>query len=158
MSISVAPLVVSLVLANRIRRYVKVNMLQHLEKPLQYALFFSVFLFITEAILSEVEFTKWIWHVFLVTLIVFLLQQKELRLLRMFIMAFVPYIIVSLISDLVQVITAGFFNANETFFKNAVAITFIWMVAILFSQNRQLKAAEKERIKRQKEDEEQQQR
>ena len=37
--------------------------------------------------------------------------------------------------------------------KNATSLTYIWMAAILFSQNRQYKTAEKERIKRQQEDE-----
>jgi len=153
MSLSVAPLVISLVIADRIRRYVKVNKLPLWEKPLKYILFFSVFLFVTEAALSAIEITKWIWHIYLVALIIFSLQQKEFRVLRMFIVAFVPYEIVSLFSDLSEVISVDFFNANEVYFKNATSLTYIWMVAILFSQNRQFKAAEKERIKRQQEDE-----
>ena len=153
MSLSIAPFIVSLVLTDRIRRYVKVNVLQKWEKPLQYAIFFSVVLFVTEAILSDADIFKWIWHVFLLTLVIFLLRQKELRVLRMFIGAFVPYVIVSLVSDLSHVISPDFFSKNENYFNNATTLTFIWMVAILFSQNRQLKTAEKERIRRQKEDE-----
>jgi two-component system, NtrC family, sensor kinase len=153
MSLSVAPLVVSLVLADRLRKYVKINLLPQLEKPLKYALYFSVFLFATEAIFSAVDLTKWIWHIYLLALTIFSLQQKELRPLRMFILAFVPYVLVSFISDLTEVISADFFKTSESYFKNAIGLTFIWMIALLFSQNRQNKAAEKERIKRQHEDE-----
>ena len=153
MSLSVAPLVVSLVLADRLRKYVKINLLPQLEKPLKYALYFSVFLFATEAIFSAVDLTKWIWHIYLLALTFFSLQQKELRPLRMFILAFVPYVLVSFISDLTEVISADFFKTSESYFKNAIGLTFIWMIALLFSQNRQNKAAEKERIKRQHEDE-----
>ena len=153
MSLSVAPLVISLVIADRIRRYVKVNKLPLWEKPLKYILFFSVFLFATEAFLSANEVTKWIWHLYLIALIIFSIQQKEFRVLRMFIVAFVPYEIVSLFSDLSEVISVDFFNTNESYLKNATSLTYIWMAAILFSQNRQFKAAEKERIKRQQEDE-----
>ena len=153
MSLSVAPLVVSLVLADRLRKYVKINLLPQLEKPLKYALYFSVFLFATEAIFSAVDLTKWIWHIYLLALTIFSLQQKELRPLRMFILAFVPYVLVSFISDLTEVISADFFKTSESYFKNAIGLTFIWMIALLFSQNRQNKAAEKESIKRQHEDE-----
>ncbi|MBV5314526.1 MAG: histidine kinase [Prolixibacteraceae bacterium] len=153
MPLSFAPLVVSLVLADKIRKYARVNSLQQWEKPLRYTLVFSVFLISTEAVLSAYSITKWIWHVYLIAMIAFSLEQKELRKLRMFVLAFVPFEIVSLITDLAEVINVDFFSANETYFKNAMSLTYIWMVAILFSQNRQFKAAEKERIKRQQEDE-----
>ena len=153
MSLSVAPLVVSLVLTNRIRKYVRVNILLQWEKPLRYALFLSVLLFATEVIFSESEIIKWLWHIYLVILIVFSLRQKELRLLRMFIVAFIPFEFFSLLSDLTQLINSDFFNANESYFKNGTFFSFIWMAAILYSQNRQYKVAEKERIKRQREDE-----
>lgn len=153
MSLSVAPLVISLVIADRIRRYVKVNKLPLWEKPLKYILFFSVFLFATEAILSAIEVTKWIWHVYLIAMMVFSLKQKEFLVLRMFIVAFVPYEFVALFKDLAQVMSAGFFDTNEVYFKTATSLTYIWLIAILFSQNRQFKVAEKERIKRQQEDE-----
>jgi two-component system NtrC family sensor kinase len=153
MSLSVAPLVVSLILAERIRRYARINSLQQWEKPLKYALFFSVFLISAEAILSAFEITKWIWHVYLIAMIIISLQQKEFRVLRMFIAAFIPYEIVSLCSDFIQLISADFFDTYETYFENATSLTYIWMAATLFSQNRQFKATEKEQIKRQQEDE-----
>ena len=96
---------------------------------------------------------KWIWHLYLILMIVIPFQQKELRPLRMFIFAFVPYVVVAFVSDLTEIISNDFFKTNETYFKNASALAIIWLVAILYSQNRQSKAAEKERIKRQHEDE-----
>ena len=153
MSLSVAPLVVSLILVNRIRKYAKVNKLHHWEKPLYFAGIFAVSLFGTEAIFSAVEITKWLWHAYLVALLIFVFQHKEFQQLRGFLIAFVPYIFVSILSDLTQAIAVDFFTNKEDYFKNASALTIIWMVAIFFSQNRQLKAAEKERIKRAQEDE-----
>jgi len=128
-------------------------MLNHWEKRLQYALPFPVLLFTTELIFSGADITKWIWHAYLVALVIFLLRQKEFRVLRMFVGAFVPFVVVSLVSDLTQVMKSDFFNTYENYFNNATTLTYIWIVAILFSQNRQFKATEKERIKRQKEDE-----
>jgi len=76
-----------------------------------------------------------------------------MRTLRMYLMAYAPYVIVSLLSDLFQVILTSFYNRWANYFDNIVMLSVIWLVAILFSQYRQYKAAEKERIKRQKEDE-----
>ena len=153
MSLSVAPLVVSLIVTNRIRKYVKTNILQRWEKPLKYALFLSVLLFAAEVIFSDTEVTKWVWHAYLVTIIVFALKQEELRLLRMFIVAFIPFELFSLLGDLTQLINDSFFKDHANYFNNATGFSFFWMAAILYSQNRQFKAAEKERIKRQHEDE-----
>ncbi len=145
--------IVCLILANQLRRYVKVNSLPQWEKLFKNALLLAALLYATEVILSAGYITKWLWHLFLIALIVFPLKQKELRPLRMLIMAFVPYAFVSLFSDLAQIISTGFYKSYSSLFSSAATLTYIWMVAILFSQNRQRKAAEKERIKRQHEDE-----
>ena len=153
MALSVASFVVSLVITDRIWRFTKLNKLPHFEKLFKYALYFSVGLFAVEAILSAESYTLWIWHIFLVSLIVFVLKQEEFRILRMFILAFAPFVLVSVSSDLVELISNEMFKSVESYFKSATALSFMWMAAIMFSQNRQNKAAEKERIKRQHEDE-----
>jgi len=153
MSLSVAPLVVSLIVTNRIRKYVRTNILKRWEQPLKYALFLSVMLFAAEVIFSDTAVIKWVWHAYLIAIIVFALKQEELRLLRMFIVAFIPFELFSLLGDLTQLINDDFYKNHENYFNNATGFSFIWIAAILFSQNRQFKAAEKERIKRQHEDE-----
>jgi len=153
MALEIAPLVVSLVYTARFRKFTRINKLLHWEKLAKNALFLSVFLFAVNVIFQDGEMLKWIWHLFLVALVVVPLQQRELRPLRMFIVAFIPFVVVGLLSDLTEAISSGFFNANESYFKNAIGLTYIWLVAILYSQNRQNKAAEKERIRRMQEDE-----
>jgi len=153
MALEIAPLVVSLVYTARFRKFTRINKLLHWEKLAKNALFLSVFLFAVNVIFQDGEMLKWIWHLFLVALVVVPLQQRELRPLRMFIVAFIPFVVVGLLSDLTEAISSGFFNANESYFKNAIGLTYIWLIAILYSQNRQNKAAEKERIRRMQEDE-----
>ena len=153
MSHTIVPFIVSLVFLNRFRRYTKANGLLHWEKLFNYALFFSVFLFLINTIFKGEEYTKWIWHIYLIVLVVFPLQQKEFRPLRNFITAFLPYIVISVLSDLTEVINADFFKTTETYFKNITALTYIWMIALFYSQNRQNKTAERERLKRAQEDE-----
>ncbi len=153
MTLSLVPFILSFLLSQRLFRFSKINNYKRWEKWFSYARFFTVFLFAAEVILSASNTTRWIWHIFLLSLLVFAIQQKEMRTLRMYLLAFAPYVVVSIISDLAQVIVTDFYNRWESYFGNTLMLSVIWLVAILFSQYRQQKAAEKERIKRQKEDE-----
>ncbi len=153
MDLSLVPFAVGLIVANRFRKFTKANGLNQLEKWYRYALIFSVSLIVIEAIFSLEEYTKWLWSLFLLSLTFFSLQQKEFRPLRMFVIAFLPYVIVTFLNDIVESVSLDFVKNNESYFKNASTLTYIWVAAILYSQNRQSKAAEKERIKRLREDE-----
>src|SRR6056297_536312 len=153
MTLSLVPFILSFLLSQRLFRFSKINNYKRWEKWFSYARFFTVFLFAAEIILSASTTIQWIWHIFLLSLLVFAIQQKEMRTLRMYLLAFAPYVVVSIISDLAQVIVTDFYNRWESYFGNTLMLSIIWLVAILFSQYRQQKAAEKERIKRQKEDE-----
>ena len=152
MSLSVAPFVIGIVLSQRLRKFATSNNKPEWLKPLIYVISFSVALFAIEAIFQVEYITKWIWHIFLLPFVIILLRQKELRVLRLFILAFVPYLVAALLSDLIQVISKYYFHKWENYIDSAQMLTFIWMAAILFSHNRQSKAAEKERIKREHED------
>lgn len=153
MHLSIGLFVCSLLISQRLLRFSKITNLPQWERNFKYAKFFSIFLFISEAILSASGTTRWIWHIFLISLLVVALKQNELRPMRMFLLAFVPYILVSFLSDLTEAISRDFFNRWENYLDNASMLAIIWLLATLFSQYRQIKTAEKERIKRLKEDE-----
>ena len=53
------------------------------------------------------------------------LQQKEFRSMKMFVVSFIPYVLVSLISDMTEVANPDFYEANDSYFKNAILIAFI---------------------------------
>ncbi|HWR99518.1 MAG TPA: hypothetical protein VN249_02825, partial [Prolixibacteraceae bacterium] len=153
MALSIAPLVVSLAYSLRLKKFSKVNNLPHWEKFFTNSLVFAAVLAATEAIFTGADFIKWIWHLYLVALLVVTLQQEEFRSLKMYIVAFIPFVAVSLLRDLTDLVSSAFYTANEGYFKTAEGMSLLWLVALLFSQNRQNKALEKERIKRQHEDE-----
>jgi signal transduction histidine kinase len=153
MSISVAPFAVSLIISDRLRKHAKVNSLPEQLNLLKYGLYLSLAFVSIEAIFSILYITQVFWALYLVALVVIPLQQKEFRVLRMFIVAFVPFVVVAILNDFTEMISADFYSRSKGYFTNAEVLTYIWMAAILFSQNRQSKAAEKERLKRQKEDE-----
>lgn len=142
-----------LLLTQRLIRFSKANNYQHWVKQFNYARYFAIFLFAADLIISDDFNTMWIWIIFLISFLVFTLRQTELRPLRTFIMAFVPYVAVIVISNLTKVINEDFYNRTESYFDTAILLSVIWFGALLYSQNRQFKAAEKERIQRQKEDE-----
>jgi len=153
MELSILPFLLSLLLSQRLYKFSKLNKLAQWTKYFSYARYFTGFLFAVEIILSASATTRWIWHIFLASLLLFAFQKKEMRPLRMFLVALAPYVTVSILSDLTEVLANDFFNRWHNYFNNAVMLTIIWLGAILFSQYRQSKIAEKERIKRQQEDE-----
>lgn len=153
MKLSLIPFILSILLSQRLFRFSKIHNFKQWEKWFNYARYFTVFLFAASVILFANNISQWIWHVFLVSLLVFLFQQKEMRSLRMYLLAYTPYVAASLLRDLAQVAVTDFYNRWQSYFDNIVMLSVIWLVAILFSQYRQQKAAEKERLKRQKEDE-----
>ena len=152
MHITLIPFILSFLLSQRLLRYSKINDHKQWVIWFRYAKYFTVSLLIAQIFLPA-EITRWIWHAFLISLLLFANQQKEMRPLRMFLLAFVPYVVVSVLSDLTAVILTNFYNRWENYFDIAGMLSVIWLIAILFSNYRQAKIEEKERIKRQKEDE-----
>jgi signal transduction histidine kinase len=150
---SIVPLAISLVYAVRFRKYAKINRLPQWENLFKNALFFAVILFAAEAIIGNSDYTQWVWHLLLLALVFVPFQRPEFRAMRSYIIAFMPYVLLSLINDFCELAAPEFFKIYEAYFKNGIALTFIWLLATLYSQNRQFKAAEKERIKREHEDE-----
>lgn len=149
---TIAPFLFSLLLLQRLLNFSKINDNQQWATLFRNARYFSIFLFAAGLILSAANTTRWIWHFFLIALILFAFQQKEMRPLRMFLLAFAPYVVVSLLSDATKVIIGDFYNRWHNYFDNAVMLSTIWLIAILYSQYKETKSAEKERIQRQKED------
>jgi len=137
----------------RLISFSKINDNQQWVKWFSYARYFAIFLFLGGFLLPDQESTRWIWHIFLISVLLFAFQQKEMLPLRMFLLAFAPYVVVSVLNDFTEVISKDFYKRWNNYFETAFMLSVIWLVAILFSQNRQNKAAEKERIKRQREDE-----
>jgi signal transduction histidine kinase len=153
MSISVAPLLVSLAISSRIRKHAKDNNLSKEEGLAKYGLFLSVFIVAVEAVLSAPFISRFLWDVFLLALIAFPLQKKEFGALRSFIMAFVPFVLVLVLKDLTEAISPDLFHSYDGYFSTATTLTYIWIAATLFNHNRENKLAEKERLKRLQEDE-----
>ncbi len=145
--------ILALVLSDQLRRHARKNDLPEWEKRFKNAMIFSVIFFVAESALSASAFFKWFWYAGLAVLMILPYRMKKMQLLRTLVLAFIPYLAVSLVSDLASLISPDFYNSWVNFFSTAQLLTFIWLAAILFSYFRQRKTAEKERIKRQHEEE-----
>jgi len=150
---SIPQFLICLVLSQQLLRFSKINHLPLWEKRFKYAFIFTFLLFAADASLGASSSVKWIWYIFLVVLISYPFREKVFSPMHNFIMAFIPYVLISFASDLINLVFPDFFHGWINYFSTARLLAIIWLVAILFNQSRQRKAAEKERIKRQKEDE-----
>jgi hypothetical protein len=119
MQLSIAPFLFSLLLLQRLISFSKINDNQQWVRLFNYARYFAIVLFFAGIILSDLEITRWIWHIFMISILLFAFQQKEMRPLRMFLLAFAPYVAISLITNLTKVIANNFFKGWETYFSNA---------------------------------------
>lgn len=146
---SLIPFICSLLLTQRIISFSKINNYTNWVKWFNYIKYFSIFLVIA----SASGYTAWIWHILLVSLLLYAFQQKEFQPLRMFFLAFVPYVGVKLINDFTALVAKDFYNRWDSYFTTAIMLSVIWLAAMLFSQYKQNKAAEKERLQRLKEEE-----
>ena len=153
MTLSLTSFILSLVLFRKLGKLARLNKYIQLENIFRVTFFASILLLILESTLRIEFITKWIWHFVLIATIVFSLKQDRSFIPRMLVWAFVPVIVINLIADLIKVVNPVFFENWHNHINNAVGLSFIWMAAIIFSQNRQAKQTEKERIKKAHEDE-----
>jgi two-component system, NtrC family, sensor kinase len=153
MSLSIALFFTTLILSQQLQKFARVNNLPQFEKLFRYAFISTFFLFVAEAVFKATPLFIWIWYGLLSTLIVTTYRQNALKPMRQLVLAFLPYIAVSLLSDFSNLLAKDFFSSWINYFSNAKVLALIWLFAILFSFSRNRKVSEKERIKRQKEDE-----
>jgi two-component system, NtrC family, sensor kinase len=144
---------IGLVLSRQLMKFSRENHLPRYQRLFRNALIFTFIIFAGEAASSASGTFRWVWHLFLISELAFSLLYTAFRPLRMYVMAFVPYVLISFFNDLVQAINHDFFNSWINYFSTARLLALIWIFALLFSFDRQRKVAEKERIRRQKEEE-----
>ena len=89
----------------------------------------------------------WVSHILVLALVYIILSQKEFRAAKTVLYAILPVLLISFIEDVVAVINADFHKKWAGYFDTAGLFAFIWMAAMLFLNNKQQKALEKEKLK-----------
>jgi signal transduction histidine kinase len=95
---------------------------------------------------------RWIWVIGLGSLLYYCFKQTQLQTQRRLFWSAVPALVVGFISNITWLISASFFDKWKTYYDNAEGVSLIWMLAILFSQNKLNKQLEKERKERKEEE------
>ncbi|MEJ7681418.1 MAG: hypothetical protein WKG06_26925 [Segetibacter sp.] len=90
---------------------------------------------------------KWIAHLIMLFMVYLAFRQKELRPVRTMMYAVLPFIVISFIGDLIELLSKSFYNKWENYFSNGSLFAVVWMFAMWFVVKKQRKALEKEQLK-----------
>ncbi|HXS58410.1 MAG TPA: ATP-binding protein [Hanamia sp.] len=105
-------------------------------------------------LIFHLEFiTKWIWHLFLLGIILFAVNDKKFQPVRTLLLAVLPFAIVSFLSDIVKLIDSEFYSRVDQYFNLVNIGAVVWMVAMIVSSSKQQKALQKANEKALKEEE-----
>lgn len=89
----------------------------------------------------------WIAHLFLFGIIYLVLTRKEFLAVKSVAVAVVPLTVLNFFEDFAERISPTFYNNWNNYFETANVFAFIWLVSMLYINNRQRKALEKEKLK-----------
>ncbi|MEP6627360.1 MAG: ATP-binding protein [Ginsengibacter sp.] len=112
-----------------------------------------VVLFAIELIFHLDFITKWIWHLFLLGIILFAVNDKKFQPVRTLLLAVLPFAIVSFISDIVKLVDNKFYLTVDQYFDLVNLGAIVWMVAMIVSSSKQQKALQKANEKAEQEEE-----
>jgi signal transduction histidine kinase len=99
------------------------------------------------------DITQWLWHLSLISLCWFILTQPEFNRIRTMMYAVLPVVIISFLKDLIGDHQTGWLETIGDMLDVAYPFAIIWLVAMFFINNKQRKALDKERKKREAEEE-----
>jgi len=137
-----------------VQRFAKRNSLAELEKNARMVLIGVACLFVTEKILGSPGFFTLVWHAVLFGMLWYCYKNQKIDGMRGFVIAFAPVIIANAVIDLLHGMKIMFSATwSLKWIDWAGPLSFMWMLAILFNNNRQAKAVEKERIERKRQEE-----
>lgn len=96
---------------------------------------------------------RWIAHALSLLIVIAIFREDELRNARPVLYAVLPLILISLLKDIIELLSTDLFNKANEYLEPATFFAFVWMIAMWFITKKQRKALEKEQKKRQEEEE-----
>jgi C4-dicarboxylate-specific signal transduction histidine kinase len=150
-------MIFELIVAIIIVRYLRKSMqtavsLPKWDKVLTYIMYAAIMLLVVYIFLQAGRpVTKWFSHLLLLYLIYILYSEKEFRQARPVLLAIAPFIILSLLNDIINLTDKEMFGPWRNLIQVALGFSFVWMIAMWFITNKQRKALDKEKIKTKKE-------
>lgn len=117
-------------------------------KPLRGFILLAAGLLSAEVFLDAEYITRWIWHLILIAIAVFMYQTDDLKRSRSLLIGVIPFIVVSLLGDIVRVADAGLYSIWRMYIETAIFFSLILLVSMWVNNNKQQKVLEKERMRR----------
>jgi signal transduction histidine kinase len=117
------------------------------------ARYVSIALIATYYATSTPEFFGWIWHAFLITIVLTLYKEEVFAPIRSVVQCVIPFIVVTILSDIIEVVAPKFHDKYDDFLSIAKLFTFILCFVIWFYAQKQRKVLLKEREDRLREEE-----
>ncbi|MEP7374768.1 MAG: ATP-binding protein [Chitinophagaceae bacterium] len=108
----------------------------------------SIAMIVAETVIHRLRpFTPWVAYLFLLYIIYLIYRKEEFRKAQSMVIAVLPFIIVSALSEVVKLIDFKFYYRWDDYFDIASIFSVIWMVVMLIITNKQRKALAKEHEK-----------
>src|SRR5436305_7635948 len=101
-----------------------------LNKALTILLYAVPALFVIQQVLSSGHVTVWIWHLLLVAIIAAAFKLPEFTPVRPILIALLPLISLTIITDLLKAINYNLYLKAKTYFGIAFPIAITWMIAM----------------------------
>ena len=118
------------------------------DKILTYMMYASIVLFVVGfAGHQSKPVVEWLTHFLLLYLVYILYKEKEFAPARPVLLAVAPFILLSVLSDIVRFTDDKEFTAIKSLLSTGIVFSFVWMVAMWFIANKQKKDLEREKVK-----------
>ncbi|TDE17634.1 sensor histidine kinase [Dyadobacter psychrotolerans] len=122
------------------------------DKKLEIVKYISIALLGTYYVADSPDWYQWIWHAFLIFLLVVGYRNEVFRPVRGLLQSAIPFVLISVINDSVELIAPKFYAKNDDYFATAAAFAFVLCFVIWFYVQKQQKALILEREERIKEE------
>ncbi|MEO5909611.1 MAG: ATP-binding protein [Pelobium sp.] len=114
-----------------------------MDKVLLGLFFLSIGLLVIDAIFVSEAFTRWFMFLIVSGVIYLVYQNEELKLVRTVTYSIIPFYIVSIISSAVKLISSDLYDIIDNYIQTAHLLALLWIFAMMYQNNKQVKAEKK---------------
>ena len=145
---SIGPFLVAFFLIRYLRKALQTaTLLPKWDKILVGSRYVIISLVGIEIAFQAAKITIWVWLILLLLMVGTIYWQDVFRSVRTVLYAVVPYILISLFSNLVHVLEPALYKLWDNYIDSALFFALVWMLAMWLNMQKQQKALEKERQK-----------
>lgn len=114
---------------------------------LNFVLYGIVVLAIFQFVFHITPVVMWVWHAFLLALVVLIYKEPVFDFAKKVMYAVLPLILLAFFSDLFKLINISYYKQVDNYIDFAFCVAITWMISIIVKSNKQQKALEAERKK-----------